>query len=168
MKKIMNFAVIACFTAMMMLSCTSNVNIGKNNGNTYIIDSNTSNNNGNNNHVNDSFIHLTGIINNLPWNDGMTVGQIGTTASISLSWDKLPLDCNSVEITTDLVLESYNKESLIHGPLKNYVAENSFKMLLSTNDYRITKDNPASLVVTVVPLEGTHKKAVTLTAKLYR
>lgn len=169
-RKLTNWTMLLIAATTFIMSCgKTNVNIGNNNGNTTIINypPPDSTNNTSTTTV-DSFLRLEGSINNVKWLDGATYAHVGNNADVTISWVKLPSHADSVQINYDLLVGDKNQVSLIAGPINAYIRNNSYSFRIATTDYRITQSTPATLIVTVVPLTKSGKKAATLKAKLIR
>ena len=114
-----------------------------------------------------SFLNLTGSINGKTWIDATNYTGIAGSTTIVLNWGTLPAGYQEVSIEIALY-DGANHSTLLTTKHSETQTGNSYTYLLLTNDYRFNDTHPAWLTATVVPLSGSGKKAVTLTAILKR
>ncbi len=110
----------------------------------------------------DSFLHLTGTINNINWLDKGSF-SVSNSAQLTLKWDQLPAGYTDVNVEINLYDEATHADRLM-TPISVVIKNNSYSVTIPTN--KITTACPGWLIASVVPLKGSGKKAASMTAYL--
>lgn len=110
--------------------------------------------------TNPTDLNLKGTINSIQWIDKGAF-NVSNSAQLALTWDQLAAPYSDVNVEINLYDEATHADRLM-PTISVVVKSNSYSTSIPTN--KVTPSCPGWLTVTVVPLQGSGKKAVTLTA----
>lgn len=110
----------------------------------------------------DSFLNLKGKINSATWMD-LSTYSVGSSVSIRLDWDVLPLSFQQVQVLINLY-DAKDGATTLTIPISAFPTTNYYEATINTS--KVTGSCIGQLEATVVPLTGSKKKQATLKAYL--